>query len=727
MALTLPIWNRVRFSGDWLVDPVPTKAGVYQEQGGLVLANGLIARRFQLRPSAATIGFENLSNGETLLRAVEPEATVQINGKLWNIGGLGPQPDRAYLDPTWLASMPMLKDSFAYRRFEVGAPSSDIVWKRVRHASGASWPPKGVALTLCFEGPSGLEAEVRYELYDGLPVLSKRLRIVNHGDKVVRIDRFESERLAAVEPESIVDSSPTWRRPPITVCTDYSFGGMMMENSNGAVHWSVDPAYTTQVSYNLQTPCLLRVSPPIGPSIDIPAGQSFESFRTFELVQDTSDRERQGLGIRKMMRTVAPWTSENPLMLHLTTVDPAKVRGAVDQAKNVGFEMIILSFGSGVNMEDITPATLKKFKELREYANSKGIELGGYSLLASRRIDDADDVINPKTGKTGGAIFGDSPCLGSNWGRAYFEHVKTFLSDTGFDLLEHDGSYPGDVCASTSHPGHRGLEDSQWTQWRTITDFYRWCRERGIFLNVPDTYFFNGSNKTAMGYRETNWSLPRAQQHIHARQNLYDGTWEKTPSMGWMFVPLVEYQGGGAAATIEPLEEHLPDYERHLQNNLGYGAQACYRGPRLYDSLKTRDLVKHWVEWFKKYRDILESDVIHVRRADGVHLDAVLHANPRLPIKGMLVVYNPRNVPLEEDLQVPLYYTGLREWCVLAKSDASPGLLRLDRQDRATIKVRVPAGGCAWFTLRLAQGGPRRNTRRFARAQQRCDIIWLQK
>jgi hypothetical protein len=31
-----------------------------------------------------------------------------------------------------------------------------------------------------------------------------------------------------------------------------------------------------------------------------------------------------------------------------------------------------------------------------------------------------------------------------------------------------------------------------------------------------------------MGYRETNWSLPRAQQHIHARQNLYDGTWDKT-------------------------------------------------------------------------------------------------------------------------------------------------------------------------------------------------------
>ena len=136
---------------------------------------------------------------------------------------------------------------------------------------------------------------------------------------------------------------------------------------------------------------------------------------------------------------------------------------------------------------------------------------------------------------------------------------------------------------------------------------YADCLANGVFLNVPDNYFLAGSNKTGMGYRESNWSLPREQQHIHARQNLYDGTWEKTPSMGWMMVPLVEYQGGGPAATIEPLKDHLADYEMHLANNLGYGAQACYRGPRLYDSPEVKAAVIKWVSWFKKYRAILES------------------------------------------------------------------------------------------------------------------------
>ena len=278
--------------------------------------------------------------------------------------------------------------------------------------------------------------------------------------------------------------------------------------------------------------------------------------------------------------------------------------------------------------------------------------------------------------------------------------MQRFIEGAGFDLLEHDGSYPGDVCASTNHPGHTGLADSQWRQFWKIAGFYRWCRARGVFLNVPDTYFFQGSNKTGMGYRETNWSLPREQQHVHARQNLFDGTWEKTPTMGWMFVPLVEYQGGGAAATIEPLREHIDDYRQHLMNNFGYGAQACYRGPRLYDTPETKRAVVEAVNWFKAHRDILESDVIHLRRADGRRLDSVLHVNPSLETKAMLVVYNPTRAALTEQLEVPLYYSGLKGRANLYESGTRASTLELSPEGKARIKVTVPPGSCAWYTVR---------------------------
>ena len=56
-------------------------------------------------------------------------------------------------------------------------------------------------------------------------------------------------------------------------------------------------------------------------------------------------------------------------------------------------ELHPLSFGSGFDMENRSPAVLEKAKRLSAYARSKGIEIGSYSLLASRGIGPADDVL----------------------------------------------------------------------------------------------------------------------------------------------------------------------------------------------------------------------------------------------------------------------------------------------------------------------------------------------
>ncbi len=386
-------------------------------------------------------------------------------------------------------------------------------------------------------------------------------------------------------------------------------------------------------------------------------------------------------------------------MMHVRNADTKSFRSAVDQCAEVGFEMIIYTFGSGLNVENEDPTYIAKVKADVDYAHSKGIEVGSYSLFSSRRIDDANDVINPKTGKTGGAIFGNAPCFGSEWGTNYLRKLTNFLAQTGLDLLEHDGPYPGDICASTNHPGHLGEADSQWVNWRMSADLYTWCRERGIYINQPDYYFFAGGNKTAMGYREDNWSLPRAQQLIHARQNSFDGTWTKPQTAGWMFVPLTEYHGGGAAATLEPLREHLDAYEGHLANTLGAGVQACWRGPRLYDSDETRALVKQWVTWFKQHRDILESDIIHCRRADGRDIDYLLHVNPRLKTRALAMIHNPLNVAVEREVVLPLYYTGLTNAARVRERDGDGGMYELDRSHRIYVPVKISPHGRTWLTV----------------------------
>lgn len=704
----LPIYRPATpHSSDWLVHPMKTPAKAFRSANRkeIILSNGIVSRTFRIEPNAATVGLYHHGSETEFVRAVSPEAVIELNGTRYTIGGLSGQPNRAYLKAEWLEQMKAEPEAFRYVGCEVVPVQERMAWKRTRPANETPWPPKGIGLKLNFAASvpalQGVSVAVHYELYEGLPAFGKWIEVKNETAKPMRLNRFLMEKLAVVEAESIVDRTDRWDYPNLTAMTDYSFGGMSVVNATKTVYWTDDPDYSTQVNYELKTPCVLEIRPPLGPDIEIAAGQSFSSFRSFLLLHDSTEKERKGLTVRKFYRALAPWTTENPLMMHLTTTEPQKVREAIDQCAAVGFEMVILSFGSSLNMEDDAPANIAKFKALADYAHSKGIQLGGYSLLASRRIDDENDVINPKTGKTGGAIFGNSPCLGSKWGLEYFAKLRHFLDATGFDLLEHDGSYPGDVCASTTHPGHKGLEDSQWKQYQQIAELYRWCRGKGIYLNVPDWYFLAGSNKTAMGYRETNWSLPRAQQHLHARLHLYDGTWEKTPSMGWMFVPLSEYHGGGAEATIEPLKDHLPDYQQHLMNCLGYGAQACYRGPRLFDTPETQAVVANSVTWFKKYRTILESDVIHLRRPDARDWDGILHVNPNLPIKGMAVLYNPTNANITREIRLPLRYTGLTTTAqIQIMEQGKPRRYELDKESAATVRVTLSAQGTVWLTIR---------------------------
>jgi hypothetical protein len=705
-------------AGDWLVDAihVPATASWSADGSTLVLSNGLAERTFTLRPHPAadglraigTTSMRNLSSSEEFIRAVEPEAVIEIEGKRILVGGLAGQLNRAFLrspdveqlraDP---ASMPLFD-------IETGPIPARMPWKQPRWSTNSIWPPAGLRATLIFGPAEGSKNRFRvlvhYDLYEGLPLLAKTV-VVDAGAQsgTFVLQGIESERLAIVEAQSSVEQPGRWLESNLHVESEMGMFGQANQTGRPAVRWEQDPAYTTQVNYELKTPCLLVCGPPLGPGVELgpwnerhPLRQTVLAAPTvYELLLDTHERERRGLSRRRMYRTIAPWSTENPILMHARHSDPDAVRLAIDQCAEVGFEMLILSFGSGFDMESTDPAYRARIRELVDYGRAKGVELGGYSLLASRAVSAEDDVLAAGTLARGKAIFGNSPCLMSAWGQAYFQRIESFLAETGMMVLEHDGSYPGDVCASEQHPGHTGLADSQWRQWRGIMDFYARCRGRGIYLNVPDWYFLGGANKCAMGYRETNWSLPRAEQILHGRQNIYDGTWDKTPSMGWMFVPLTEYQGGGAAATIEPLREHLEAYEAHLANNFGAGVQACWRGPRLYDSEETKALVKRWVDFYLEHRRILDSDVIHLRRADGRDWDGWLHVDPHGRERGLAMLYNPTGSAIERELELPLYYTGLRERARVEScfQVVPPMEVRIDQQGRARVSVSIPAHG----------------------------------
>lgn len=690
---------------DWLIEPEKSKATVYAGEDGksLILANDMVSRVFRIIPNLATIDIINRMTDESMLRAVSSEGTIQIDGKKWYLGGLSGQPERGYLKMEWLEQMTTIPNSFLVEDFEISSIEEDIKWARSRWALNRE-KATGKRLTFFLRGEGVLKdivVKIHYSIYDKIPVIRKSFEVCNESPVPVNIDAFQLEYLAFVEPDSPGGGDPSkFRLPNIHVESDYACGGGFTEmESDITEKWVKDPAYTSQRNYMLNTPCILDVSPSLGPDYTLKSGEIFESFNVYEMPFDSDDRERKGLFKRRMHYTLAPWATENPIFMHLTSSDPKIIRTAIDQCKETGYEMVIISFGSGLNAEDISDENIKKWKELVDYAKNKGIEMGCYSLLSSRWISDEVDVINPATGKRGGMRFGSAPCLCSDWGYEYFDKIRTFFRETGMRCFEHDGSYPGDVCASTQHTHHKGLNDSQWNQFNKIRNIYREMCESGIYINVPDFYFLNGATKTGIGYREANWSLPRDRQIIHARQLNYDGTWDRMASACWSFVPLVEYQGGGAEATLEPLHEHLFEYKTHMIQNYGAGVQACYRGPRLYDTLETKEVVIDVINWYKKYRNILNSDIIHLRKPDARDWDGIMHVNPKGKEKGFALFFNPTDKPITRVVELPLYYTGLSRLARIREKEGKSLKYTLSRNYTVELSVTIPAKGNTWFVI----------------------------
>ena len=71
-----------------------------------------------------------------------------------------------------------------------------------------------------------------------------------------------------------------------------------------------------------------------------------------------------------------------------------------------------------------------------------------------------------------------------------------------------------------------------------------------------------------------------------------------------------------------------------LGQYLSAGVAACYRGFRLFESQASRTPVKTWVNFYKKYREVLNGDIIHVRRPTMQDIDSFLHVNPQGNVKG---------------------------------------------------------------------------------------------
>jgi hypothetical protein len=624
-------------SADWLVSSPSTPSVVRTWSSpdavpafaAVELRNGLLSRAFSTKPNWATVDYRSFldqPDGESLLRAISPEARVtlacfgggggdavsssnsssssssssmQTQTLTYDVGGLlgtgAPGGHDNFLNRTVLASGSAVANAsaFAYTSHRTEPPPAPYAWSPGARNSppDAAWPPRGVVLVASFAAPAAEAArvpglasvvvEVRYLLYEGLPLLSKWVT-VHAGPNAPQAARARCVPVAAQS--EVLALNPPWSPTPFL-----AYAGNVPDPGSkpdfrgaGKLHVEVTQQYGTRVAFTDET---IR-APPLGPSsgssrrgsaaarmmaalgatpgqggagaggssplggtsdigavepvltvgqaLSYAAGRngSIDSTAVLELVLDDGPEggapiasypaseslggctlgpcrlgdgapaeggftARAALARRRMWRVLAPQIQEAPVFMHLTNCTPAGIAAAADQCGEAGFDMIILSFGSGFDIESADPAYLASIKASVAYANARGVEVGGYDLIGWTRdpgaINASWSCVDPTTGKNTGNAF-----WGTGWSTWLQERILAFKDATGLSMVELDGPYAGYECASADPDGDPGTVDAQF---RNAARFFGALSSAGIFINAPDFWFAQGTHKEGVRAR----------------------------------------------------------------------------------------------------------------------------------------------------------------------------------------------------------------------------------
>jgi hypothetical protein len=717
-------------TADWLLTPPTTPATVQvlpgdnNQSARVMLSNGLISRTFLVTDgNLGCISLRRSDKPLEFVRAIKPEVRVRFDGGDWSeIGGLTGALDHAFITPAWLGDLGSKPGAFRLTGMSVGPTVKPYDWQPKCNAPVTPWPAAGRRVTFHFAPPAGAAAplnevtvDVHYEIYQGLPVIMKTFTVYNRSPKDVVVTQFEGEHLAV---------QPTVSRL-LHVESDYSFalanatdkgsglgihmgggGGQFKDYylGGGTTRFIRDPDWGSMATLNqaedlfLEDPQngLLLSRPSVGPNWTVGPGESFAAFRTFEILNDSSERERYFLAQRQFYKKLAPQSTEHQLQAFApNTGDLGTLRPLIDQMAEFGFELLQApAFTGSFSHSDTSPANISAMKLVCDYAKTKGIRVGAYELLmASRGWGSRQDNFNciDPVSKQPGSMFGQSACGASTWADLYSTKMWKTIEGAGMGAFMPDGPYHGDCCAAADHPHHKGLEDSQWAQWRWMCKPLHEGQRRNLYMPVPDWYFLNGQASTGMGYREAVDNIDIVLQSVICRQYIYDGTWHKNASMGWVNVNTRVLPGG--------MEQSLDKYERQFFGLLASGAAVSITGHRLYDGPNSQAMLRKWTDWYRRYRAIIQGDIIHLRRPDGRDLDYYLHVNPSNKEKGMLLVFNPLNEVVRRDLVVPLYYTGLIAAARIREQEGQPKAYQLDREFNVRLPVEIQANQYSWFVI----------------------------
>ena len=156
IQVNLPVYNQAEVvnNSDWLIGNKDAEAKLYKSKDGkLVFSNGIVARTFSISPNCATVGLDLLSNHESFLRSIRPEAEIEISGLKFSVGGLIGQPIHNYLLPEWLEKMEADPTTFKFTDYSISEIKARFPWKKRANwmLKDMPWPHPGKELVFSYK------------------------------------------------------------------------------------------------------------------------------------------------------------------------------------------------------------------------------------------------------------------------------------------------------------------------------------------------------------------------------------------------------------------------------------------------------------------------------------------------------------------------------------------------------------------------------------------------
>ena len=469
---------------DWILSSDFAPAEITEQAGKITLSNGLIRREI-MTEKCVTVSFYNLQKELELISMPRSDFQLFIDGEAYGA------------------------ESFKFSSFEIVPCEERVPFKKSPTMTAADvYPPPGKAVKLHYQSKElALCVTVRYEIYDGMPVVMKSLTVENTGEKTVTVDNIVTDALCI-----------TQNRDTLFVDSNYNSTTQFLglELSKYAKNYA---------RYRFD---ILEVAPLYRMNVKLEKGDVVSSIAAYELLFGTDYYEHRLIEVKEMYRRIAPWCTDNVMFFHLISNSSREIRKAVDQCAELGLEMIIQSFGSGVNMESGDEKYLSRIKKAYDYGHKKGIRMGAYTLayVKDYRPVNSDEALNHDASHI-------CRCLATDWSEQYMKDVLRFIDKTGADAVEIDGPYGMLMCSGGKTHRHDDFTDSQYKQWKgAVVNWYRELKARGIYINAPDWHFLNGSNRSGVGYEGIAFSEKRAEQLVTSRIYYYKGTFDKNPSQG---------------------------------------------------------------------------------------------------------------------------------------------------------------------------------------------------